>query len=76
MEEIVFFFFFFGFSYVEDELEGREGHIGPNQHEDIIIFGMNIAFLNLEKLGFKILTIFKSGPHNILFPLLKTKIQT
>ena len=68
------FFLFLGFSDVETDLEDREGHVGykkPNQdkvHENLINFHINICFLKLEKLGFKITCILGSAAQNIKFP--------
>ena len=59
---------------METDLEDREGHIGykkPIQHKvhkDLIIFHINIRFLKLEKLEFKISIILGSIAQNISIP--------
>ena len=68
------FLFFLGFSDVETNLEDGEGHIGYKNpikhkvHKDLIIFHINIRFLKLEKLEFKISIILGSIAQNISIP--------
>ena len=67
---------------MEIDLEDKEGHIrykNPIQHKvhkDLIIFHINIRFLKLEQLEFKISIILGSTVQNISFPIKLQRIES